>query len=560
MSSTGHRIRAAAVAARAELLKLASTKPRRPGGEPDGRGQGRHLRRRQEGHLRRARRRQALQRHPDDHVAAARRRSPSKPVSQYKLVGTQAPRIDIPAKVTGRFTYTHAITVPGMLHARWIRPGQGPWLTDGFAKPLSVDESSIKHLPNVKVLQKGDFIAVVGKVEYEVVQAAAQLKVKWAESPILPGHANLWSSFRKADTAGNMPARITGIAGQLRQRLQGVGEDRRRRRSATRTTATTRSARPAPSPTTRTTAARTRTSSRCSPTRRTSPARSPRCRPLLGLARPNQVRIIYYEGSSSYGNGYHYLDINDSAALISKLAGAPIRLQLMRWDEQGWTRYGPAIMHDMRGGIDANGNIQSYEAVAFAQASTNDAGDARARERRRAGDPGLRRHERREPGADVQRREQQPGQSGLPARLEDPDPADGHVPERHAARAVGPADDVRVGAVRRHARRSRPAWIRTTSGSRTSARTDRSGRRGEWPRYTGVLDGGRRGVGLQAARLGLAGAGRPGQDRLGHGDRHAQRLVRRVRRQGHASTPRRARSRSSTSGPVRTRASRSTRA
>jgi hypothetical protein len=31
----------------------------------------------------------------------------------------------------------------------------------------------------------------------------------------------------------------------------------------------------------------------------------------LGLARPNQVRIIYYEGSSSYGNGYHYLDIND---------------------------------------------------------------------------------------------------------------------------------------------------------------------------------------------------------------------------------------------------------
>jgi CO/xanthine dehydrogenase Mo-binding subunit len=85
------------------------------------------------------------------------------------------------------------------------------------------------------------------------------------------------------------------------------------------------------------------------------------------------VRIIYYEGSSSYGNGYHYLDINDSAALISKLAGAPIRLQLMRWDEQGWTRYGPAIMHDMRGGVDDKGNIVAYEAVAFAQASTNDA-------------------------------------------------------------------------------------------------------------------------------------------------------------------------------------------
>jgi hypothetical protein len=47
------------------------------------------------------------------------------------------------------------------------------------------------------------------------VQAATQLKVKWAEAPILPGHANLWASFRKADTAGNMPARITGTAGNF---------------------------------------------------------------------------------------------------------------------------------------------------------------------------------------------------------------------------------------------------------------------------------------------------------------------------------------------------------
>jgi CO/xanthine dehydrogenase Mo-binding subunit len=93
----------------------------------------------------------------------------------------------------------------------------------------------------------------------------------------------------------------------------------------------------------------------------------------LGLARPNQVRMVYYEGSSTYGNGYHYNDISGSAALISKLAGTPIRLQLMRWDEQGWTRYGPAIMHDIRAGIDAKGNILAYEATAFAQASTSTA-------------------------------------------------------------------------------------------------------------------------------------------------------------------------------------------
>ncbi len=67
-----------------------------------------------------------------------------------------------------------------MLHARWVRPSQGPWLTDGFAKPLKVDASSIEHLPRVKVVQQGDFLGVVGPAEYEVVQAAAQLKVTWA--------------------------------------------------------------------------------------------------------------------------------------------------------------------------------------------------------------------------------------------------------------------------------------------------------------------------------------------------------------------------------------------
>ena len=54
--------------------------------------------------------------------------------------------------------------------------------------------------------------------------------------------------------------------------------------------------------------------------------------------------------------------------MLSRAAGAPVRLQLMRWDEQGWNKYGPAIMLDMRGGVDANGNIMAFEAVAFAQA------------------------------------------------------------------------------------------------------------------------------------------------------------------------------------------------
>jgi CO/xanthine dehydrogenase Mo-binding subunit len=367
MSSTGHRIRAAAVAARAELLKLASGKLNVPvaqltvaKGVVSGGGQKVTYGELVGGKLFNVTLTTTSLQHGD---------SPAKPVSQYKLVGTKAPRVDIPSKVSGKFTYTHSVRIPGMLHARWVRPSQGPWLTEGFAKPLSVDASSIKHLPDVRVVQKGDFLAVVGKVEYQVVQAASQLKVKWAETPILPGHANLWSSYRKADSAGQMPARITANTGNFDNAF----------RSAAKTVSGSfyyaynghtpigpacavadYKALGGPDKDQVTVIFNTQNINNTTTD----------VQQLLGLARPSQVRMIFYEGSSTFGNGYHYLDISGSAALISKLAGAPVRMQTMRWDEQGWTRYGPAIAHDIRAGVDANGNIVAFEATAFAQAST----------------------------------------------------------------------------------------------------------------------------------------------------------------------------------------------
>ena len=56
---------------------------------------------------------------------------------------------------------------------------------------------------------------------------------------------------------------------------------------------------------------------------------------------------------------------------MSKAVGAPVRLQMMRWDEHGWTHYGPAIMYDMRAGVDASGNMIAYEATGFSQGGTS---------------------------------------------------------------------------------------------------------------------------------------------------------------------------------------------
>jgi hypothetical protein len=64
-----------------------------------------------------------------------------KPPSRYTQVGQSLPRPDIAAKVTGRHVYVHDFALPGMLHARIVRPpAVGATLQ-------SVDEASVSRLP-----------------------------------------------------------------------------------------------------------------------------------------------------------------------------------------------------------------------------------------------------------------------------------------------------------------------------------------------------------------------------------------------------------------------------
>ena len=108
---------------------------------------------------------------------------------------------------------------------------------------------------------------------------------------------------------------------------------------------------------------------------------------MLAPLQANQIRVLFYEGSGSFGNGCVAFDTAESAAIMSKAVGKPVRLQIMRWDEHGWTHYAPAIMYDMRAGVDANGNIVAYEATGFGQGGTSHLHRPRARGPGRRSDP-----------------------------------------------------------------------------------------------------------------------------------------------------------------------------
>src|SRR6202008_2318801 len=125
--------------------------------------------------------------------------APQKPVSQYKLVGTRVPRLDIPDKVAGRYTHMQHVRVAGMLHGRIVRPrGQGAYGTGG--KPVEIDESSIRSIGGARVVRKGDFVGVVAENEWDAVKAARALKVTWADPPSLPGNAGLYEAMRASKT------------------------------------------------------------------------------------------------------------------------------------------------------------------------------------------------------------------------------------------------------------------------------------------------------------------------------------------------------------------------
>ena len=118
---------------------------------------------------------------------------PLKKPSEFKVIGRSFPRRDLPGKVFGTLEMVNDVRLPGMLHARMIRP------TVAGAVPVKVDETSIKDIPDARVVWIKDLIAVVAEKEWNAVKAARNLKVDWSDSkPNFPGNDKLHEHIRKA--------------------------------------------------------------------------------------------------------------------------------------------------------------------------------------------------------------------------------------------------------------------------------------------------------------------------------------------------------------------------
>lgn len=274
-------------------------------------------------------------------------KAPLKAVADYKIVGTRAARLDVPAKVAGTYVYVHDVRVPGMLHGRVVRPRGQSAYGDG-AKVTRIDEQSIADIPGARVVRRRDFVGVVAPVEWDAVRAAGQLKVTWDIPPSLPGNAGLYDRMRAAATIDTVIV-DTGDAGAALARAAHV------------VSATYRGPYQAHAP----------LGPNCAVADVTGDSALVMCASqnvygtragiaaVTGLP-ATSVRVQYYEGAGTYGHSC-YDDAAQAAAIMSKEVGRPVRVQFMRWDEHGWDNYGPPHLADVRAAADASGRIVAYE-------------------------------------------------------------------------------------------------------------------------------------------------------------------------------------------------------
>jgi CO/xanthine dehydrogenase Mo-binding subunit len=260
----------------------------------------------------------------------------------YTIVGTPVPRIDIPGKITGGWVYVQDVHVPGMLHGRVIRPpGLGSQLISVGTPPAGV-----------QVVRLNNFLGVVAEREWDAIQAQKTLKVRWSDWEGLPAEGNLYSYIlgtrstdRVISSVGNAQAALGSAEHVLTARYSTPIQ----------------------------------THGTLGPSCAVADVKDGSALIYSGTQQPNgvqksvadalqipleNVRVITYDASGCYGRNSSDPATID-AALMSQLAGRPVRLQWMRWDDHGWDPKGPATVHLLRGGVDAKGDIVGWDHQAW---------------------------------------------------------------------------------------------------------------------------------------------------------------------------------------------------
>lgn len=272
--------------------------------------------------------------------------APLKNPAAYTVVGKPILRTDLPGKATGRHVYVQDFSVPGMLHGRVIRPA-----TVG-ARLLAVDDASIRSIPDVRVVRIERFLGVVAKDAWTAIRAARELKATWSEGQ---------SSFVTAGLETAMAAVPSGREQTAVERGDTAAAISSSAKHLSATYYWPFHGHTSLGPSCAVADVAEAGTTVWSSTQDAFGLRNLIAR-VFNIPR-EKVRVTYLDGSGSYGSNGAY-DAAADAVLLSRAVGAPVRLQWMREDEHAWDPKGPAQLLEVRGGLDQDGKLVTWESKA----------------------------------------------------------------------------------------------------------------------------------------------------------------------------------------------------
>jgi len=267
-----------------------------------------------------------------------------KAPADYKVIGKSIARVDIPDKVTGKFEFVQDVRVPGMLHARVIRPD------DIGANLLAFDDSAARKVRGyVQTVRKGNFLAVLASDEWSAIKAAREVSVNWGAAQLLPEQSTVFQTWRQRHVAKE---EATQKAGDIAAGLSASAK----RIKASYEFAVQTHASLGPS---------------CAvadfkdgkllvwSASQATHSMMDELAGITGVPR-NSIRLVYCEGSGCYGRNGHE-DATADAALLATLVGKPVRVQWMRDDETARAPKSPPRAMDFEAGLDAQGNVIAWK-------------------------------------------------------------------------------------------------------------------------------------------------------------------------------------------------------
>lgn len=272
--------------------------------------------------------------------------APVKPVQDLKNVGLSPQRYDIPPKVDGSLKWAVDVKLPGMVHARNVKPPVAG------AKLIGIDESSVRGVPGlVKVVSKGNYVAVVCEREEQAINAARRLKVNWekpATAPF-PSSENLFNYIREVKPTSSSKPIVTGDPDKAFASALKVIEADYDIPFQGHTAISPAHALADPS--------------NGQMTIYSNDMKSYGMRrgvaEFLGIPR-EKVRVVWMEGPQGFGRTAAD-DAGCEAAYLAREIGRPVRVQWMRDEETAWDTKAPAFAVRIRGGLDAAGNLVALD-------------------------------------------------------------------------------------------------------------------------------------------------------------------------------------------------------